>query len=106
MNRRIWEAFIVLTGVVLLIPVLASYALSAPPTPQRGGILKISDRYEPPTLNCMMTPSISVFAYATPVFNGLVMIDPSQEKVNVGKVVPSLAEKWTITPDGKSYTFH
>ena len=54
----------------------------------------------------MMTPSISVFAYATPVFNGLVMVDPSQEEVSVEKIVPSLAERWTVSPDGKTYTFY
>ncbi len=110
MNRKVWKAFIVLTGVVLLIPMLASYALSAPPpagpTPQKGGILKMSQREEPPTFNCMMNPSIHVFAWATPVFNGLVMIDPTQEEVSVEKVVPSLAERWEISPDGKTYTFY
>ncbi len=110
MNKKVWKAFIVLTGVVLLIPMLASYALSAPPpagpTPQKGGILKMSQREEPPTFNCMMNPSIHVFAWATPVFNGLVMIDPTQEEVSVEKVVPSLAERWEISPDGKTYTFY
>ncbi|MBU1207938.1 MAG: ABC transporter substrate-binding protein [Proteobacteria bacterium] len=106
MNRKVWKAFIVLTGVVLLIPMLASYGASAPPTPKKGGILKISCRTEPPTLNCMMNPSVLVFAWTTPVFNGLVMLDPTQEEVSVEKVVPSLAEKWTISPDGKIYTFY
>ena len=78
----------------------------ASPTPKKGGILKIGNRGEPPTLNCMMNPSIHVFSYATGVFNGLVMIDPTQEQVSVEKVVPSLAEKWEISPDGKIYTFH
>ncbi|MBU1207939.1 MAG: ABC transporter substrate-binding protein [Proteobacteria bacterium] len=106
MNRKVWKAFIVLTGVVLLIPMLASYGASAPPTPQRGGILKMADAFEPPVLNTMMTPSVTVFAYATPVFNGLVMVDPTQEEVSVEKVVPSLAEKWEISPDRKVYTFY
>jgi len=34
------------------------------------------------------------------------MIDPTQEEVSVEKVVPSLAEKWEISPDGKIYTFY
>ncbi len=106
MNKEVWKTLATVAGVMLSIPLLASFAASASPTPQRGGILKMSDRFEPPTLNCMMIPSISVFAYATPVFNGLVMVDPSQKEVNVEKVVPSLAEKWTISPDGMNYTFH
>jgi peptide/nickel transport system substrate-binding protein len=106
MNNKVWKTFAAAGGVMLFILLWFSYAASAPHSPQRGGILKITDRYEPPTLNGMMTPSISVFAYATPVFNGLVMVDPSQEEVGVEKIVPSLAERWTMSPDGKTYTFH
>ena len=106
MKTKVWKAFVVVAGLGLLIPLLTSYALSASPAPKKGGILKIGNRGEPPTLNCMMNPSIHVFSYATEVFNGLVMIDPTQEQVSVEKVVPSLAEKWEISPDGKIYTFH
>jgi len=106
MNHRPWKTLVTVVGAMSFIPFLVSYAASASSTPQRGGLLKITDRYEPPTLNCMMTPSISVFAYATPVFNSLVMVDPSQEEVSVEKIVPSLAERWTMSPDGKTYTFY
>lgn len=110
MNRKKWKAFVALTGAVLLIPLLSGDGLCAPPStgpiPQRGGILKVGQREEPPTFNCMMNPSIHVFSWATPVFNGLVMIDPTQEEVSVEKVVPSLAERWEISPDGKTYTFY
>jgi len=54
----------------------------------------------------MATPSTYVFTSSAPVFNGLVMIDPTQEEVSVEKVVPSLAESWKISPDGKVYTFY
>ena len=106
MAKKGWKTFIALAGVMLLIPMIASYAASAPPTPQRGGILKIGSRGEPPVLNCMMNPSVLVFSWVTQVFNGLVMIDPTQEEVSVEKVVPSLAERWEISPDGKIYTFY
>ena len=104
MENRIWKAFGILAGGVLFIlTVNASYA--APPTPQRGGILKISARGEAPTLNSMMNPSVAVMPYMAPVFNGLVMIDPTQGEVGVEKVVPALAEKWTVSSDGRIYTF-
>jgi len=106
MNKKIWKVFGTFTGVLLFIIISADYTSPAPPTPQKGGILKISDRGEPPTLNCMMNPSVLVFSYASPVFNGLVMIDPSQEGVGVEKVIPALAERWTISSDGKTYTFY
>jgi len=83
-----------------------SDVLSASLTPQKGGILKIGVRGDPPILNCMMNPSIHVFTFVAQVFNGLVMIDPTQGQVSVEKVVPSLAERWEISPDGKIYTFH
>ena len=106
MKMKARKALIVITGVVLLVSMSTSDVLSASPAPQRGGILKIGNRGEPPVLNCMMNPSIHVFSYTAQVFNGLVMIDPTQEQVSVEKVVPSLAEKWEISPDGKIYTFH
>ena len=34
------------------------------------------------------------------IYEGLVKID------NQGKIIPSLAESWEISPDGKEYTFH
>ena len=106
MNKKIRKAFLVIAGVVVLISISTHDVLSASPTPQRGGILKIGSRGEPPTLNGMMNPSVLVFSWVTQVFNGLVMIDPTQEEVSVDKVVPSLAERWEISPDGKTYTFH
>jgi len=113
MKRYTWKSFTALTALIGLFFMLPSGALSASPatptpgpTPQRGGILKMTERDEPPTLNAMMNPSIHVFAYMTPVFSGLVMIDPTQEEVSVEKVVPALAESWKISPDGKMYTFY
>lgn len=101
--KKAWTAF---TAVVFLMVMAATGAFGAPPAPQRGGVLKMADAFEPPVLNTMMAPTITVYAYATPVFNGLVMVDPTQEEVGVEKVVPSLAEKWEISADKKVYTFH
>jgi len=105
MKKKIGKVFLVLTGILFLIAGLATDAPSAPPSPQKGGILKLSAG-EPPFLNPMLRATIHVFSYMTWVFNGLVMIDPTQEEVGVEKVVPSLAEKWEISPDGKIYTFY
>lgn len=106
MEKGLGKAFATLTTAILFLLMFAAYASSAPAAPQKGGILKITDRYEPPTLNCMVNPSIYVFTFGSSVFNGLVMIDPAQEEVSVEKVVPSLAERWAISPDGKVYTFY
>ena len=105
MGNRTWKAFGILAGIGLFILISVNASYAAPPAPQRGGILKISARGEAPTLNSMMNPSVAVIPYMAPVFNGLVMIDPTQGEVGVEKVVPALAEKWTVSSDGRIYTF-
>jgi peptide/nickel transport system substrate-binding protein len=104
---RKWQIFTVLIGIIFSIAMLATDASSAAAkAPQRGGVLKIAAFTEAPILNPMMNFSMRVFDFTGPIFSGLVMIDPTQEETSVEKVVPSLAERWTISPDGKIYTFY
>lgn len=49
----------------------------------------------------LYTSGTSVDASAVPVFNRLVDF-----KYGTTELVPSLAESWEISPDGKTYTFH
>ncbi|WLS76961.1 ABC transporter substrate-binding protein [Erwinia pyri] len=49
----------------------------------------------------LYTSGTSVDASAVPIYNRLVDF-----KVGTTELVPSLAESWEISPDGKSYTFH
>ncbi len=49
----------------------------------------------------LYTSGTSVDASAVPIFNRLVDF-----KVGTTELVPSLAESWDISPDGKVYTFH
>jgi len=43
-----------------------------------------------------------IFAY-NQIYSGLVRSDPTGQTNNI---VPSLAERWTVSPDGKTYTFY
>jgi peptide/nickel transport system substrate-binding protein len=43
-----------------------------------------------------------IFTY-NQIYSGLVRSDPTGQTNNI---VPSLAERWTISPDGKTYTFY
>ena len=43
-----------------------------------------------------------IFAYNL-FYSGLVRSDPTGK---TNKIVPSLAQSWTVSPDGKTYTFH
>jgi len=43
-----------------------------------------------------------IFTYNV-IYSGLVRSDPTGK---TNKIVPSLADRWTVSPDGKTYTFH
>ena len=49
----------------------------------------------------LYTSGTSVDASAVPIYNRLVDF-----KVGTTELIPSLAESWEISPDGKTYTFH
>ena len=52
------------------------------------------------TLDPQMTEDVQSSRVAYDLFEGLVTQDQSN------KPIPGLAEKWDISPDGKTYTFH
>src|SRR4051812_42605324 len=54
---------------------------------------------EPETLDWNLAHTMVETYILMNLMEGLVTFDTSM------KVVPSLAEKWTISPDGKTYTF-
>ena len=43
-----------------------------------------------------------IFSYNL-IYSGLVRSDPTGQ---TNKIVPSLSDRWTVSPDGKTYTFH
>jgi len=49
----------------------------------------------------LYTAGTSVDASAVPIYNRLVDF-----KIGTTELIPSLAESWDISPDGKTYTFH
>jgi peptide/nickel transport system substrate-binding protein len=68
-------------------------------TPKRGGTLVVADTSDPGTLNPAITTAFNTHFVTDQIYNGLVGLD---EHLNP---VPDLAEKWTISADGKDYTF-
>lgn len=54
---------------------------------------------DPPTLDPANTSDVDSATYIVEVYSGLVGFDKDL------KLVPDLAEKWEVSPDGKSYTF-
>ncbi len=62
-----------------------------------GELVRLWD--EPTTLDSHLASDVNSSAIILEVFGGLVTLD-----LNL-KVVPDLAEKWKVSPDGKTYTF-
>ncbi|MBI2910045.1 MAG: ABC transporter substrate-binding protein [Chloroflexi bacterium] len=80
----------------------APTAKSAADQPRYGGILNISVYDDPPSLDAHQeTSAVTLWAIGG-VYNGLTQYDPLQND----KVIPDLAEKWDVNPQGTSYTFH
>ncbi|MBI2906134.1 MAG: hypothetical protein HYX92_00615 [Chloroflexi bacterium] len=69
--------------------------------PKRGGILKFTQESDPATVDPhQMTSSISYeLVYAS--YSGLSRWDVSQ----TSRMVPDLAKEWSLSADGKTYTF-
>ena len=93
--RRGW--LIVVVTVLLALPQVALTA----PNPQRGGTAVYSvdgspDRIDPNLSG--LRPSQIVFFQ---IFDPLVVRDPKDSTIK-----PWLATSWSVSPDGKSYTFH
>ncbi|MBS0242092.1 MAG: ABC transporter substrate-binding protein [Proteobacteria bacterium] len=74
---------------------------TAAETPKKGGILTYAVTAEAPTFDCHATTTYAVIHVVSPHYSLLVKIDPN----DYPKVKPDLAESWTISPDGLTYTF-
>jgi len=87
-----------LIGLLLLLA--TPLAWSAAETPKKGGSLIVCVGDEPPGLDPTGSASAAIdrVVYSN-IFEGLVKTD------RTGKLVPGLASKWDISPDGKVYTF-
>ncbi len=74
-------------------------ALAQGVTPRRGGTLTMMLTPEPPVLQLGVNNQAPTIAAATKIFQGLVTFSPKLEPI------PVLAKSWTISPDGREYTF-
>lgn len=76
-------------------------AQSTGATPKKGGTLTYAVTAEAPTFDCHATTTYAAIHVLAPHYSLLVKIDQS----NYPAVKPDLAESWTVSPDGKVYTF-
>lgn len=96
---------ICLALLLVLSTLLSACAAKAPtqgeaPVPApTGKSINIVMESEPPNIDPQIGTDLYSFLIAGHVLEGLV-------RVYDGKVIPGIAEKWEVSPDGLTYTFH
>ncbi len=75
--------------------------LAAAQTPKKGGTLNFSVVAEPPNYDCHGSTTFALIHPIAPHYSTLVKFDGK----DYPKVIPDLAESWTVSPDGMTYTF-
>jgi len=89
-----------------LLAVAASVALSGPAPLQaqrNGGELVFPVPSEPPSYDGHREETFGLIHPIAPFYNTLLRVDPNDKSGT--KPHPSVAESWTVSPDGKTYTF-
>jgi len=82
----------------------ASFALSAiAQTPRNGGELIFPVPSEPPSYDGHREETFGLIHPIAPFYNTLLRVDPTD--ISGTRVVPSVASSWTVSSDGKTYTF-
>src|SRR5439155_5582256 len=69
-------------------------------SPNRRTLIDSRDQYDPRSLDPALSTDVPTGRAVGYLFDGLTRFDPD------AKVEPGLAERWDVTPDGLTYTFH
>ena len=89
--------------VVLILAVLvAGGSAAAQESPRRGGELIFLVPAEPPSYDAHREETFAVVHPAAPHYNTLLRVDPTDRTGT--RIVGDLAESWTVTADGRTYT--
>lgn len=76
---------------------------AAAQTPKKGGILNFAINSEPPTLDCHATTTFATIHPIRPIYSGLLQFRGDVNKKL--EIVGDLAKSWTMSADGKTFTF-
>ncbi|HLF48892.1 MAG TPA: ABC transporter substrate-binding protein, partial [Methylomirabilota bacterium] len=91
-----------LLASLALIAALAAPAAQAQDKPRPGGILTWFDYGDPGRLDVHAESPLVVQQATAGVYSGLLHYEPDDPS----KIAGDLAERWTVSPDGKTYTFY
>ena len=95
--------------LALSLPILLALAVPdvEAQTPKRGGVFRIAER-EAPGLDPHLSISFLTHSYVSVSYSQLVRFPngPEQKHATDFSILPDLAEKWSVSKDGKVYTFN
>lgn len=91
-GRKLVSSFFILTSAFLL----AGCFRAEPPAD-----VTVINGNEPESLDPHIVTGVSEMRITKALFDGLVRLEPTN-----AAPVPALAERWEISPDGRTYTFH
>ena len=83
-----------------LAPFIAVACRGGESAPQRNSLVDSRDTYDPRSLDPALSTDVPTGRAVSYVFDGLTRFTPE------ARVEPGLAERWDISPDGLTYTFH
>ena len=98
-------------ALLLALPLMVVTAALPPSAdaqqPRRGGVFRIAER-EAPSLDPHLSISFLTHSYVSLAYSQLVRFPngPEQKHPADFSILPDLAEKWTVSKDGKVYTFN
>jgi peptide/nickel transport system substrate-binding protein len=92
-----------LAGLVVLAAGVVLALSAQAQSPQYGGELVFPVPSEPPSYDGHREETFGLIHPIAPFYNTLLRVDPNDKSGT--KPAPSLAESWTVSPDGKTYTF-
>ena len=92
-----------LTLAVLLLLWVAAPPARAQETPRAGGELVFVVPAEPPSYDAHREETFAIVHPAAPHYSTLLRVDPADRSGT--RIVGDLAESWSISRDGRTYTF-
>jgi peptide/nickel transport system substrate-binding protein len=101
-TRAVTRRAMLTTGASALAFSVAAPHTSRAQTPKRGGTLRISNGGDPPDFDLHQSSTYLALFVGAPCYSTLLRIDPN----DYNKLVPDLAEKYSISADGINVTFN
>lgn len=87
-------------SLILLVFLLTAACGGSETSTDRRTIIDSRDNYDPRSLDPALSTDVPTGRAVSYIFDGLTVFTPDAQ------VVPGLAERWDVSPDGSRYTFH